>query len=79
LLRVAEQAEAGGYGIDLTFQCCGVGFERWQAREDRLGRFFGPGLRAEVSQLGKRKVVIRLRPQGEAPQAAEAAQDASGS
>ena len=79
LLRVAEQAEDGGYGIDLTFQCQGVGFDRWQARQDRLGRFFGPGLRADVSQLGKSKVVVRLRPLLETAPVAEAGEEPSGS
>ena len=78
LLRVAEQAEAGGYGIDLTFQCQGVGFDRWQARQDRLGRFFGPGLRAEVSPLRKGKVVVRLRPRLETAPVAEAGEGTSG-
>ncbi len=79
LLRVAERAEDGGYGLDLTFQCQAVGLERWQARQDRLGRFFGPGLRAEVSALGKSKVLIRLRPQGSTAVVAGAGDGTSGS
>ncbi|MCX5941891.1 MAG: DUF2854 domain-containing protein [Cyanobacteria bacterium] len=76
--HLERQAEAGGYGLDLTFQCQGVSFERWQARQDRLGRFFGPGLRAEVSPLGKSKVLVRLRPQVDTAPVAEVGEGPSG-
>ncbi len=52
----------GGYGLDLRFVCNGVPFEKWKQRQDRLGRFFGPGLRAELSQFAPGQVKLTLLP-----------------
>jgi len=48
LISVEELDCDGRYGLKLRFRCEGVPLERWQARVDRLGRFFGPGLQAEI-------------------------------
>ncbi|MCX5932319.1 MAG: acetylglutamate kinase, partial [Cyanobacteria bacterium] len=45
---VAERQVDGGYGLVLHFLCQGVPAERWQAKQERLGRFFGPDLHAEL-------------------------------
>jgi hypothetical protein len=62
LLSVAESAAEGGYGLVLHFRCHGVPVERWQARQERLGRFFGPGLRAELRPVSPGELELRLLP-----------------
>jgi hypothetical protein len=59
---VAECDVDGGYGLVLRFRANGVPLERWQAREERLGRFFGPGLRAELRPVSGRELELRLLP-----------------
>ncbi len=62
LLAVEELEASGGYGLRLTIECQGVPFERWQDRQDRLGRFFGPGLAADLQQAGPGRLTLSLLP-----------------
>jgi hypothetical protein len=62
LLSAEEFEHNGGYGLALIFQLHGVPLERWQAREDRLGRFFGKGLEASLEPLSRDRLRVRLRP-----------------
>jgi hypothetical protein len=61
----------GAYGIRLLFAIGGVAFKTWQERQERLGRFFGPGLIAEVEQVDAAHVRLSLLPQS-APAPVEA-------
>jgi hypothetical protein len=71
LVAVEELEQANGYGLALLFDCHAVPFERWQERQERLGRFFGAGLRAELSQPSPGQVSLRLVPAaGEGPSSA---------
>ena len=40
----------GAYGLRLHFDCGGVPFEIWKEKQERLSRFFGSDLRAELDQ-----------------------------
>lgn len=62
LLQVEELALPEGYGLRLTFVSGAIPLSRWQASLDRLGRFFGPGLRAELAQCPNDHVALILRP-----------------
>ncbi|MCP9771829.1 DUF2854 domain-containing protein [Synechococcus sp. Tobar12-5m-g] len=62
LLSVGELESHGGYGLVLRFRCPGVPFERWQAKQERLGRFFGPGLVAELDQHAAAELDLTLLP-----------------
>lgn len=62
LVAVEELDLSGGYGLRLLFESPGVAFERWQERQERLGRFFGPQLRAELSQAGPDRISLSLLP-----------------
>lgn len=64
LLSVEELAHDGGYGLRLVFDCHGVPFGRWKERQERLGRFFGPGLRAQLEQPAAGHVSLALLPDG---------------
>jgi hypothetical protein len=60
LLSVEELDQEGAYGLRLVFECGGVPPESWREREARLGRFFGSGLRCEVSQPAPDQVALLL-------------------
>jgi hypothetical protein len=62
LVAIEELEHGGSYGLRLLFETHGVDFQRWQDREDRLGRFFGPDLRAELSQTGAGRLSLSLLP-----------------
>ena len=69
VLTAIEELDCNGrYGLRLLFDCGAVPFERWQERQDRLGRFFGPGLEAVVERRGDAGLSLSLTPSGHAPQ-----------
>jgi hypothetical protein len=37
-----------------------MGFEAWQQKQDKLTRFFGPGILAIVTELEDKQVDLRL-------------------
>lgn len=63
LISVEEVDCNGAYGLRLQFAYGGVPFQLWQDRRDRLGRFFGPGLTAEVERLDDAHLRLSLLPQ----------------
>ncbi|MCP9840095.1 DUF2854 domain-containing protein [Synechococcus sp. J7-Johnson] len=73
LLSVAERDVEGGYGLVLHFRCHGVPPERWQAKQERLGRFFGPGLRAELRLISATELELSLLPGADLVESAPAA------
>ncbi|WP_216923177.1 DUF2854 domain-containing protein [Synechococcus sp. CCAP 1479/9] len=62
LVAIEELEAGGGYGLRLTIECHGVAYERWQDRRERLGRFFGPGLTADLQQSGPGRLQLSLLP-----------------
>jgi hypothetical protein len=62
LLSVEELDHDGGYGLRLRFRRGAVPFERWQERRERLGRFFGPGLIAELEARDPDGIQLSLLP-----------------
>lgn len=62
LVAVEELEAGGGYGLRLTIECHGVAYERWQDRQERLGRFFGPGLTADLQQTSPGRLQLSLLP-----------------
>ena len=62
-LETVEELDCdGAYGLRLGFACGAVPPERWQERLERLGRFFGPGLRAELRSDGPAHLLVSLLP-----------------
>jgi hypothetical protein len=66
LLSVEELDHHGGYGLRLTFYCGAVPYERWQERRERLGRFFGSGLTAELEPRQPDGLQLTLLPAADA-------------
>jgi hypothetical protein len=67
LLSVAEGADEGRYGLTLTFACGAVSVERWQDQAERLGRFFGRGLEAQLEPLPGDQLKLSLRRSADTP------------
>ncbi|MFN5966048.1 MAG: DUF2854 domain-containing protein [Pseudanabaena sp.] len=55
----AEETK-GAYSLVLRFQSPLMGFDVWQQKQDKLTRFFGPGIVAVVSELANKEVDLRL-------------------
>ena len=62
LESIKELDAEGGYGLRLRFAIHGVPLARWQERQERLGRFFGAGLSAEIETDGPEHLLLSLRP-----------------
>ncbi len=61
-LLAVEEIDRDGYGLRLQFERNGVALERWQERRERLSRFFGPGLQAELEEEGPGRLSLLLVP-----------------
>ena len=61
LQSVAETEQDGCYGLELTFDCGAVPAERWQDQSQRLGRFFGSAMTAQVDPIGAHQLRLTLR------------------
>ena len=57
-----SQAEEtnGAYSLVLRFRSPLMNFEAWQQKQDKLTRFFGPGIVAVVAELEDKQVDLRL-------------------
>ena len=64
LLSVEELAVEGRYGVALRFRCEGVPYTQWVEKQERLGRFFDKGLRAELSEPSRGELLLQLVPAG---------------
>lgn len=62
LESVTELAVHGRYGLAMRFRMEGVPFQRWQEKQDRLGRFFDKGLEARLSQPASGELLLELLP-----------------
>ena len=62
LEEIEELNEDVQYGLRLRFQLGAIPLERWQARQDRLSRFFSKGLHAELTPLDNDRLDLRLLP-----------------
>jgi len=60
LQGIREEAIAGSYALVLEFDSEYVSVDTWQAKRDKLERFFGPGIRAEVAETEPHRVDIKL-------------------
>jgi hypothetical protein len=67
LLSVEELSFPEGYGLKLCFTVGAVPLPRWEACQERLGRFFGPGLQADLAPLSDNGLALTLRPRAAAP------------
>ncbi|PZV14742.1 MAG: hypothetical protein DCF20_12215 [Pseudanabaena sp.] len=50
----------GAYSLVLRFHSPLMDFETWQQKQDKLMRFFGPGIVATVAELANKEVDLKL-------------------
>ena len=62
LLEIEEMETTEGYGLRLRFKIAGVAMNRWQEKEERLGRFFAQGLQAKLVSNDPKEIDLMLLP-----------------
>lgn len=62
LIGVYEEVaqDSGTYGLVLRFRSPLISFETWQNKQDKFTQFFGPGIKALVSELDNKEVDLHL-------------------
>jgi len=60
LQRLREEDVAGAYALVLEFESPLISFQTWQKKQDKIERFFGPGLRVELTQPEEERVDVAL-------------------
>ena len=63
VLEIEELVKDGDYGIRMRFDMAGVPLERWNDKQERLGRFFAKGLNAELFCPIPGQIDLTLLPQ----------------
>lgn len=58
-ISLADETK-GDYSLVLRFQSPLMSFDFWQQKQDKLTRFFGPGILATVTELENKEVDLRL-------------------
>ena len=48
IIEIEELLKDGDYGVRMRFEMAGVNIEKWNDQQERLGRFFAKGLKAEL-------------------------------
>jgi hypothetical protein len=70
LIGLQETETAGAYTLLLRFDSPLIPFETWQQKQDKLTSFFGPGIRAVVTQPAPEQVDLALIATSQVPQPA---------
>jgi len=60
LAAVREEAQDGAYVLVLEFDTPKITFTRWLDKQDKIERFFGPNVRAELTELEENRVDVAL-------------------
>lgn len=60
LQSIQEDAIDGSYALILEFESPLIKFETWQQKQDKIERFFAPGLRVELQELPDDRVDLWL-------------------
>ena len=63
LIEIEELDIEGKYGLRLRFELAGVPLDQWEAKQDRLSRFFAKGLKAELISPTSEVLDLMLLPQ----------------
>ena len=65
LIEIEELLKDGDYGVRMRFDMAGVNIEKWNDQQERLGRFFAKGLKAELFSPSPGEIDITLLPKKE--------------
>ncbi|NER36033.1 MAG: DUF2854 domain-containing protein [Oscillatoria sp. SIO1A7] len=60
LQSLREEERDGAYALVLEFDSPNTSLEVWQKKQEKIAKFFGPGIRAEIAQPADRRVDVAL-------------------
>lgn len=60
LVGIREGEQGGAYALTLEFDSATVPFTVWQERLSKIEKFFGPNIRAEVTQPAENRIDLAL-------------------
>lgn len=60
LTAIREESREDQYGLILHFETPQIPLSTWQEKQDKMTRFFGPGIRVEVAQPAEAIVEVAL-------------------
>lgn len=60
LSGIREEVIDGAYALVLEFESPLISFETWQKKQEKLDRFFGPGVEVTLSQPAEEEVEVAL-------------------
>jgi hypothetical protein len=60
LNNIREQDWGGHYALILKFYSPLIPLETWQEKQDKLARFFGPGIRVELMQMEEEEIEVAM-------------------
>jgi hypothetical protein len=60
LVGLRETEIGGAYALILEFESPLISWEIWQEKQEKIERFFGPGIRAELSQPTENRIDVAL-------------------
>lgn len=60
LQSLREESIEGAYALVLHFESPLIGFETWQQKQEKIETFFGPGIRAHLTQIDGDEVELAL-------------------
>lgn len=60
LKSLRETSIEGAYTLILEFASPLIALETWQTKQEKIERFFGPGIRVEIKQVGQDKIDLAM-------------------
>ncbi|MBK4730983.1 DUF2854 domain-containing protein [Oxynema sp. CENA135] len=57
---IREEAIEGNYALILEFNSPNLALEMWQEKQEKIEKFFGPGVRSRLSEVRKGRVEVAL-------------------
>ncbi len=60
LTTLREENHDGQYALVMLFESPMIGFDQWQEKQDKMSRFFGPNIQAELKQPEAKQVEVTL-------------------
>jgi hypothetical protein len=60
LTLVREEEREGAYALVLEFYSPFIDLMKWQEKQEKIEKFFGPGLHVELKQMGENEIEMAL-------------------
>jgi hypothetical protein len=60
LVSLRETDTEGAYTLIMAFDSPMIGLEQWQAKQEKIEKFFGPGIRAAITQPEENCIEVAL-------------------